>query len=282
MIRVASSDGIDLAVHDLGGKGRRVLAAHATGFHGRIWSPVADLLHSAHVVAPDFRGHGDSTVPDGYPFEWERFADDVLATLAALGWDSNERPVGVGHSMGGAALLMAELRRPGTFAALWVFEPIVFPPEARSFMGGHENPLSAGARRRRARFDSLDDAILTYGSKPPMGVFTAAALQSYVHGGFEVDADGAATIKCRPENEARVYETASTCTAFERLGAIGCPTTILRGAMEEFGPSSVAPLAADLIPHGRLEPHDDLNHFGPMVDPAAMSASIKALLDSTK
>ena len=56
----------DLAVHEWGGTGAPTLLAHPTGFHGRVWAPVADRLVAAgrQVWSFDFRGHGDSTAPD--------------------------------------------------------------------------------------------------------------------------------------------------------------------------------------------------------------------------
>lgn len=274
---VRSSEGIDIAVHDLGGSGVPVLAAHATGFHGRAWGPLADRLTSAHVVAPDFRGHGDSVTPVGYAFDWARFGDDVLDTLDGLGWVDGSA-VGIGHSMGAAALLLAELRRPGTFAGLWLYEPITFPPEVRDLLSGPENPLAAGARRRRTTFPSLQATIDTYGAKPPMNAFTPASLDAYVRGGFTEAADGTATLKCRPADEAVMYSQAVTCDAFERLAGVSCPTAVLRGALEEFGPSTIAPSVAAGAPAARLEVHDDLGHFGPMQDLEAMATSIEALL----
>ena len=281
MITVDSSDDIRVAVHDLGGSGAPVLAAHATGFHGRVWAPIARYLDGVHVIAPDFRGHGDTAVPVGYPFHWERFADDVLDTLGALGWlEGTTRPVGIGHSMGGAALLLAEQRRPGTFAALWVYEPITFPEAVRGQMGAGDNALSAGARRRRPRFGSFDDAIKTYGSKPPMNTFAPEALEAYVHGGFAPGPDGDVTIKCKPANEALTYETAVRCDAFEHVVEVQCPTVVLRGRLEAFSPASIAESVATGLAHGRLEVHDELSHFGPMEDPSGMARSIAALAAS--
>ena len=281
MITVDSSDDIRVAVHDLGGSGAPVLAAHATGFHGRVWTPIAQCLDGLHVVAPDFRGHGDTTVPDGYPLDWDRFADDVLDTLAALGWlDGKTRPVGIGHSMGGAALLLAEQRRPATFAALWVYEPITFPEAARAHMGAGDNPLSVGARHRRPRFESFGAAVKTYGSKPPMNTFAPEALEAYVRGGFARGPDGDVTIKCKPANEALTYETAGSCDAFEHVAEVQCPTVVLRGQLEAFGPASIAESVAAGLANGRLEAHDNLSHFGPMEDPPGMARSIAALVSS--
>ncbi|HAL25242.1 MAG TPA: alpha/beta hydrolase, partial [Chloroflexi bacterium] len=59
MVRVGTQD---IAVHDWGGEGAPILLAHATGFHGLVWRPVAERLVAAgrHVWSFDFRGHGDS------------------------------------------------------------------------------------------------------------------------------------------------------------------------------------------------------------------------------
>ncbi|MBA2436887.1 MAG: alpha/beta hydrolase, partial [Acidimicrobiia bacterium] len=39
--RVTTTDGVDIAVHDLGGRGRPLVLAHATGLHGLVWQPLA-------------------------------------------------------------------------------------------------------------------------------------------------------------------------------------------------------------------------------------------------
>lgn len=280
---VTTNDGVPLAVHDFGHRGtnRRILAAHATGFAALAWTPLVRALSDAHVIAPDFRGHGASRiVPDG-PLDWPLFGDDVLATIDAAGWDRGDpRPIGIGHSMGGAALLLAEQRRPGTFAGLWVYEPIIFPPTIREHVGDTENPLAAGARRRRPVFASREEARATYASKPPMNTFAPEALAGYVDGGFVEEPDGTVRLACRPEDESRVYTLASTCDAYEHLDAVACPVVVARGVVAEQTPAAIADLAAAALPHGRLAPYDDLSHFGPMEAPSRLAADIDAFIDS--
>ena len=70
-----------VVVHDLGGSGPPLLLCHATGFHGRVWQPVASHLPGRHCYAPDLRGHGDTPLPGEEPLDWYGFADDVLAAL---------------------------------------------------------------------------------------------------------------------------------------------------------------------------------------------------------
>src|SRR5439155_478334 len=112
-----------------------------------VLEPLARRLgEHVHGYAFDERGHGDARTPVGIEFNWRGFADDALAAADALGL---QRPFGFGHSAGGAALLMAEQLRPGTFRAIFCFEPIVIP--VASPMGRGDNPLSEGAGRRPAR-----------------------------------------------------------------------------------------------------------------------------------
>jgi pimeloyl-ACP methyl ester carboxylesterase len=275
---VASSDGITLAVHDLGGSGPPVLLAHATGFHGRVWQPCADHL-PYHCFALDFRGHGDSPLPgqaegtfDPDLLDWDGFGDDVLAVAAALAEETDGGPLrGVGHSKGAAALLLAEQRRPGTFASLYLYEPIAFPPEVVALRVG--NPLAAGARRRRARFASFAEAEANFAAKRPLSALDPAALHAYVRFGFAPDPDGGVALKCPPEVEAEVYQRGMRHQAAAHLDAVGCPTTVVGGG-DGGMPARLAPAIAAGLPHGRLAHHPLLGHFGPLEDPAAVAYDI--------
>ncbi len=272
---VASTDGITIAVHDLGGDGPPLLLCHATGFHGRVWLPVARALGPrAHAFAPDLRGHGDSPVPEGFAMDWWGFAHDVLAVVDALGLQGG---VAAGHSKGGASLLLAEILRPGTFSSLYCFEPIVFPPIPEGVIASG-NPLAESARRRRPSFPSFDDAIANFASKPPLNALAPDALDAYVRHGFRPTADGTVELKCRPETEARCYEMGGHHGGFARLGEVACPVVVARGRDDLMGPASFAPRIAEALPHGRLEEHPELGHFGPLEDPPRIAAAIAAAL----
>lgn len=274
-VTVASSDGVTVALHDLGGNGPPLLLAHATGFHGRVWGPCASHLPEFHAYAPDLRGHGDSVVPDATTYAWSGFADDVLAVVDALGVD---HLVAAGHSKGGAALLLAEQRRPGTFAALYLFEPIVFPPAVIAASGDRPNALAEGARRRRPLFDSFDAAYDNYAAKPPFDSLHPDALRAYVDFGFEPQDDGTVRLKCKPEVEAEMYAMGAHHDAFDHLAEVTCPVTVAAGFEIPMSPASFAEPIAARLPHGRVERHPDLGHFGPLEDPATIAVCIRAAL----
>lgn len=276
-MRVASTDGITVALHDLGGDGPALLLCHATGFCAGVWEPVMAHLPGWHGWAPDLRGHGDADAPTDHDYRWSGFAEDVLAIVDHLVRDgAATRPlVAAGHSKGGAALLLAELARPGTFAALWCYEPVVFPPGGA---GTGANPLAEGALRRRATFPSAAAAYANFASKPPLDIFAAEALAAYVRSGFAVADDGSVMLKCPPAVESAVYRMGGQHDAFERLGEVRCPVTIAVGAETPFGPAAMAPSIAERLPAGVLEEHRDLGHFGPMQDPARIAGSIDAAL----
>ncbi len=112
-----SSDHVNVVVHEFGGTGRPLLLSHATGFHGYCYLPIADALDDRFTsYALDYRGHGDTPRPtDGMDgqVDWERYGDDALAAARAIAPDGGL--TGFGHSMGGAALLMAAHREPDLF-----------------------------------------------------------------------------------------------------------------------------------------------------------------------
>ncbi len=274
---VASTDGVVVAVHDLGGTAdstrepapRVLLISHATGFHGRCYDAVArGVAARLHPVAFDYRGHGATARPDG-PVDWERYGDDALAVARALPGPL----VGFGHSMGGACLLMAAHRDPTLFRHLVLFEPIVFPPSGIR-PDGEESPLAAGARRRRASFPSHDAALEHFRRRPPLSSFTDEALEGYVRHGFAPGPDGQVHLRCRPETEAETFETGGRHATWDLLPDIATPTLVVAGRVEPTQPSQVAAEVAGRLPHGAYLEREDLDHFGPMTHPAEIAALI--------
>lgn len=281
MRHLPGPDGSSLAVHELGGDGRPVLLCHATGFHGLVWEPFARALGSGFARwSMDFRGHGASVVPAGQPLDWPDFRDDVLAVVDGLDLPAGE-VLGVGHSMGGAALVLAEQARPGTFAGLWLFEPIIPPPGALGGAGaGQPNPLADGAARRRATFPSAAEALANYASKPPLNRLRADALEAYVRHGFVPDddpasPDGSVRLACRPADESQVYRGAPLHEAFAHLGDLACPVVLAVGD-DGGAPAAFGPMAAEALARGRLERFAQLGHFGPLEAPDRVAAAAAA------
>lgn len=273
-MRIRSSHGVLLELHDLGGEGPALLIVHATGFCAGAYRPLAAALGAGfHVWALDVRGHGDSDAPADGSMSWDAISNDVLAAVSAIG-DGPVGPVAVGHSMGGAAILQAERKVPGTFRGAYVYEPIVFPAGA-PVSDPTQNPLAVGAARRRPTFPSRAEALLRYASRPPLGELRADALAAYVEHGFRDLADGTVTLKCPPEREAATFAAAGRITTQEVTG-LPLPTIVAAGQGGGPGPdpASFAPLVAEALPHSELRVYPHLGHFGPLQDPPTVAEEI--------
>lgn len=277
--RVAAADGVAVAVHHLGGTGPPIVFAHATGLHGLVWrSLAAHLTDSFACTAFDERGHGDSGLPEGLDFDWQGFALDTLAVVDGLGAAPfGAVPFGVGHSSGATALLLAEQDRPGTFRALYCYEPVVVPadPPLGRDIG---NWLAAGARRRREVFASREEAQAHYARKPPFDGWAPQALADYVDHGFADQPDGSVRLKCRGEHEALVYEMASAHGGYGRMGEVRCPVLVAGGGdTDAMSPPALTGLV-ERLPDVRVQVLPGLGHFGPLEDPAAVATSVRAFL----
>lgn len=280
---IAGAGGLHLAVHTWGSSSAAstnpVLLAHPTGFHGRIWAPVVERLVAADraVWSFDFRGHGDSDEsPDGYA--WPYFAQDVLAVVDHLGLGGRRDLVAAGHSKGAASLLRAESDRPGTFGRIWAFEPIMMP--GTDLRPDPDFPLAVGARRRRAVWNSIDEAYDAYRSKPPLDVMTSESLRAYVEFGLRDRGDGTFELKCRPEVEAAVYTMGAANGMFERLPTIDATVRVVCGEHTDAIVPRLAERIASLLPHATVEIWEQHGHFGPQADPTRTAASILAFAEA--
>jgi pimeloyl-ACP methyl ester carboxylesterase len=123
-------DGVRLAHFEAGPTAPQspplVLVNGWTGDHG-IFTP--QILHFARfrrVVAVDLRGHGASDSPE-QDYTMAGFADDIAWQCAQLGV---EKPVVIGHSLGGAIVLELCGRHPDLACGMMMIDSIVTPPPA--------------------------------------------------------------------------------------------------------------------------------------------------------
>jgi pimeloyl-ACP methyl ester carboxylesterase len=272
---------VDLAVYDFGGSGPDLLLVHATGFCAGVLLPLARALSDRfRCHALDLRGHGRSGRPADGDFAWSGFATDVLTVVDHL---DLVRPAGFGHSCGGASLLLAEQARHGTFRSLYLYEPVVVPYGEEPFPAV-ENPLSRGARRRRATFPSAEDAYVNFAAKPSFGVLDPEVLQRYVEDGFEVvptelGGDGQEIrLRCDRDDEAEVYVHGFANGAYARLHEVECPTVFACGEdTDSFGPEVMGADAAR-VPLATVEAFPGIGHFGPLERPALVAGAVVGAL----
>jgi pimeloyl-ACP methyl ester carboxylesterase len=284
--------GVPIAIHDLGGMGDPAIFVHANGFHARVFGPLAaELDPCLACFGPDLRGHGLSGAPEDLNFSWADIACDVLAATRAVHEivsrrnteslpPAPTRPIGIGHSLGATALLLAEEMQPGTFKALYCYEPILIPDDAPA-ANGTRTPLSEIARRRRDEFASTGDAFERYRSRPPFAALDTRVLEAYVEYGFAPTDHGTVRLRCRPENEARIFEAAYSAHALDHLDSVQCPVTIAIGETSTDIGRTLAISALGRLSSARLVELPDLGHFGPLEAPAAVGVSILESLAPT-
>jgi pimeloyl-ACP methyl ester carboxylesterase len=272
--RVAATDGVEVALHELGGDGPPLLLCHATGFCARAYEPLAAILgRRFRVIGVDLRGHGHSTAPDDpASYGWDRIVNDVVAAVDAL---ELRGAAAFGHSIGGAMVLHAAAARPGAIGAAYVYEPILFPP---GFKHLGEHPMIARTTGRRDTFPSRAEALERYASRPPFGLVRADCLHAYVTHGFEDLPCGGVRLRCLPSNEAAVYAGELWSTT-DRITSVTAPVLVAAGGvLLASGLGQLGSGVVESLPQGRAVRYPHLGHFGPLEDPRTVCADALAFL----
>ena len=118
--------GADIA-YTIRGSGRAVVLLHGWTCNRRFWrEQIAALQHDHRPLPLDFRGHGDSGVPDcGYTLE--RLAEDVHEVVERLAVGP---AVIVGHSMGGMVAQQLAIYHPEDLSGLVLITTVAADPDA--------------------------------------------------------------------------------------------------------------------------------------------------------
>lgn len=121
-----NKDGVALAYEDTNTDLPAMILVHGCGYDHRSLAPQVESFRSSHrVIAVDLRGHGQSDAPR-QDYTMTTFADDLVWLCDKLGL---ERPVMVGHSMGGNVILEMAARYPEVLSSLVMIDSVVFPPQ---------------------------------------------------------------------------------------------------------------------------------------------------------
>jgi pimeloyl-ACP methyl ester carboxylesterase len=279
-IRLSPPRRLSLPVSNPGGEGQmRVLDfgdpkrpvdlifVHANGFNALTYRTLlAPLSGSLRIWAPDLRGHGGTTLPaePGGRRHWHDHRDDLVTLLDTL---DGPPVILAGHSMGGTSALLAAAERPAAVGGMVLLDPVIWSrwvvaafqlPVLDRIAG--RIPLVKSALRRRAVFDSREQAMAAYLGRGAFRGWPEMMLADYIADGLIETPDGF-TLACDPAWEASNY-AAQGHDPWRALKRLDCPVQVLKAEAGSTcrlaeNPAGLAHVTVQTVPGG--------THFFPML-----------------
>ena len=280
--------GGDLTVGRWGDGPISVVALHGISASHRAWSAVAGHLHGVTLVAPDLRGRGAGENLPG-PFGMATHGRDALAVVNHLGLN---QVVLVGHSMGGYVALEFTAETPERVSAVVLVDGGLAgaPPPGTDIDRLLEATLGPALMRLRRTFESRE-AYFSFWKEHPAFKETGC-WNEHVEAYLEYDLTGEpGDLRSRVSEEAVIEdgrEVLSGAGAWNNLGAISCPVSLLRaprGLLNQREPlisdalvrrarRTLAPLTDEIVP--------GCNHYTLMFEEHAAAAVARGIERAAK
>ena len=268
--------GVDHVIWEWPGDDPPIFFGHATGLHSRAWDQVITQLGGRRSIAFDFRGHGRSGKP-APPYYWRTFGEDAAALAEAIGL---EGAIGVGHSMGAHAMVVAAALHPKAFSALLLLDPVI--REAAAYVG----PFKAAhfVARRRNQWSSPEEMFQSFQDRPPFATWDRRVLRDYCDYGL-LAAESGYVLACPPSIEAEIYQNGALPNAniYPEIAAIRAPVQVVRARppsdpSEFMRGSPTTPDLASRFAHGTDLLLSEYSHFIPMEAPALIARMVGDLI----
>lgn len=264
---------------DFGGEGPVLHFAHANAYTPGCYRPFLSYLTEEYcVLALEQRPLWPDEPPEQLE-QWDLFAEDLIAFF-----DEHKlrHVVGVGHSLGAVATMMAAVRRPQLFRALVLIEPVFLVPTvlemARQYPEqAFEIPLVEIARKRSNRWSSRADAFARFRKKPVFSRLSDAALWDYVNDALCTHEDGQLTLCFPREWEAQIYGTPPT-DVWQLLPQVSEPTLAMRGTETETLLPPAWDLWQEVQPNATFVEVEQAGHLLPLEVPALTATKVLSFL----
>jgi len=121
--RIALGNGIRLACLERPGGDVPLVLLHGITDNALTWEPVLERIDPrCRVIAPDFRGHGESAKPDAR-YDAQAYADDVRHLIDEV---FGEPALVAGHSLGGVVAVQVGVSAPDKVCGLFLEDPPLY------------------------------------------------------------------------------------------------------------------------------------------------------------
>lgn len=251
----------------------RLLFAHANGYTPGAYRQLLSPLQAEFALeAPALRPLRTGQAPTG---SWDEIAHDLGLLL-----DAGPAAVGVGHSLGAMALLMAAAARPARLTGLVLIDPPALPAWATALLRAApqavrgKGRLAAAARRRTEQWATREAAYAHERQRRCLSRVSDEVLADVLGDGLENSGD-TWRLRFRTAWEARLYETPSSPWPLLRQRELP-PMLVLRGAQSGVFTAAHAARWQASRPHDRVVEVPGAGHLLPLEQPARAAELISA------
>lgn len=231
------------------------------------WTVAAMAARYQRVVALDLRGHGDSEWSNPPDYSPAVYGEDIARLVGALGL---ERPIVVGHSMGGIAALAFAQRFAGMARAIVAIDVAVTSSAQRNRYLRHLKALPTVV------YPDLATARAKFRLMPREGAIAPEVLAEVAERSLERTAEGGYTMKFDRES----FFGSDGLDVAGAIRATTLPLLLIRAGLSRIMTAEAAARVAASNPLVRLVMLPAAHHHLPLERPTELAGAILAFADT--
>jgi pimeloyl-ACP methyl ester carboxylesterase len=266
--------------HDFGGNGPVIHFAHANGYPPQAYQEfINPFLKSHQVIASKFKPLWSYQNPKLLK-SWNELADDLIRFLDEK---DLKNIIGMGHSLGGVASVIAAIKRPDLFSKLILIDPVIFDSYLIKFMAllpisirKKIIPIAKISAKRKDSWESKEEVYQQWRSKKVFQKISDTGLKNFVDHAIVPDQNGKVTLAFSKEWETQIYTTAPTI--FKQLLKLKTPMIVVKGANSDVITAQVWNDWQKAQPQNDFINFPDAGHLVPLEYPRALANEILKIM----